>query len=263
MNATSIRRPTREIIYRRDLLRELVARDIKLRYRRSILGMAWSLLNPLAELLVLTFVFTFILPVRVPNFIVFLYTGILSWTWFRSSLYKGTSVIVNNRELIRLPSFPIVILPVVATASNFIHFLLSLPILGVFIALSGVKINGTVVLLPFVMAVQFLFTISLIYFLAAIHVTFRDTQYLLGIALMLGFYLSPIFYQVKNVPPQYLPFYNLNPMVHIIESYRSILLFGSLPEVRNVAVLAAISLALLVIGLTIFRRASLQFVEEL
>lgn len=263
MNATSIRRPTREIIYLRDLLRELVARDIKLRYRRSILGMAWSLLNPLAELLVLTFVFTFILPVRVPNFIVFLYIGILSWTWFRSSLYNGTSVIVNNRELIRLPGFPIAILPVVATASNFIHFLLSLPILGVFIALSGVNIKGTVVLLPLVMTIQFLFTISLIYFLAAVHVTFRDTQYLLGIALMLGFYLSPIFYQVKNVPPQYLPFYNLNPMVHIIESYRSILLFGSLPEVRNIAVIAGISLALLIIGLVIFRRASLQFVEEL
>lgn len=262
MKATSITRPTREIIYLRDLLQELVARDIKLRYRRSILGMAWSLLNPLAELLVLTFVFTFILPVRIPNFITFLYTGVLSWSWFRASLYNGTSAIVNNRELIRLPGFPIAILPVVSTAANFIHFLLSLPILGMFIALSGLKISGTIALLPFVMTVQFLLTISLIYFLAAIHVTFRDTQYLLGIALMLGFYLSPIFYQVKNVPPQYLPVYNLNPMVHIIEAYRSILIYGSQPDLKNVAIIAIMSLILLFIGLLIFRRASFQFVEE-
>jgi lipopolysaccharide transport system permease protein len=251
------------LFYMRDLLRELIARDMKLRYRRSVLGLAWSLLNPLAELLVLTFVFTYVLPLNIASFPVFLYTGLLAWNWFRASLSSGANAIVNNRSLIRLPGFPIPILPVVTTASYFVHFVLSLPILVIFLILYHIPLSPAVIALPFVMAVEFLFILSLIYFLAAIQVTFWDTQYLLNIVLMLGFYLSPVFYDVNRIPVEYLPIYNLNPMVHIIGAYRAIFLEGVFPALSPLLIISGVSIILLWLGYTYFMRASFQFAQEL
>ena len=253
----------KNLFYLRDLLQELIVRDMKLRYRRSVLGLAWSLLNPLAELLVLTFVFTYVLPLNIPKFPVFLYTGLLAWNWFRASLNSGANAIVTNRSLIRLPGFPIPILPVVTTTSYFVHFVLSLPILVLFLILYKVPLSAAVIALPFVMAVQFLFIISLVYFLAAIQVTFRDTQYLLNIVLMLGFYLSPVFYDVNRIPAELLPIYNLNPMVHIIGAYRAIFLDGTFPVIGPLLIISGISAILLWLGYTFFMRASFQFAQEL
>lgn len=253
----------KDYFYLRDLLREMVVRDMKLRYRRSVLGLAWSLLNPLAELLVLSFVFTYLLPLNIANFPVFLYTGLLAWNWFRASLSSGTSTIVDNRSLIRLPGFPIPVLPVVTTTSHFVHFVLSLPILVIFLVLYQIPLTSAIISLPFVMAVQFLFIISLVYFLAAIEVTFRDTQYLLNIILMLGFYLSPVFYDVSSIPADILPLYNLNPMVHIIGAYRSIFLEGTFPPIEPLLIITGISAILLWLGYSFFMRASLQFAQEL
>ena len=260
MNVISHRK---DLFYLRDLLRELIGRDMKLRYRRSVLGLAWSLLNPLAELLVLTFVFTYVLPLNIADFPVFLYTGLLAWNWFRASLSSGTNVIVNNRSLIRLPGFPIPILPIVTTGSYFVHFVLSLPILVLFLILYQIPLSAALIALPFIMAVEFLFIISLVYFLAAIQVTFRDTQYLLNIVLMLGFYLSPVFYDVDRIPPEVLPIYNLNPMVHVIGAYRAIFLDGTFPPIGPLLIISGVSAIVLWLGYRFFMRASFQFAQEL
>src|SRR6186997_2427136 len=110
----------------RDLLRELIARDIKLRYRGSLLGILWTLLNPLAELLVLLFVFGVVLQVSIPNYSAYLFTGLIVYGWFQTSVNFATGAIVSNRELVRRPGVPIVILPMVTVASNLVHFVLSL-----------------------------------------------------------------------------------------------------------------------------------------
>jgi lipopolysaccharide transport system permease protein len=221
------------------------------------------LLNPLAELLVLTFVFTYVLPLNIPSFPVFLYTGLLAWNWFRASLSSGANAIVNNRSLIRLPGFPIPILPVVTTSSYFVHFLLSLPILVIFLILYHIPLTPAVIALPFVMVVEFLFILSLVYFLAAIQVTFWDTQYLLTIVLMLGFYLSPVFYDTSRIPAELLPIYNLNPMVHIIGSFRAIFLDGVFPALSPLLIISGISIIFLWLGYTYFIRASFEFAQEL
>jgi lipopolysaccharide transport system permease protein len=251
------------LVYLRDLVRELVMMDLKIRYKRSILGIAWSLLNPLAELLVLSFVFRFVFNLNIPNWIPFLYTGLLAWSWFRSSLTAGTGAIVQNRRLLRLPGFPVAILPVISTISNMIHFLLSLPILLVFILISHLPVTEALFALPLVVSIQFALTIGLMYFLAAVHVTFRDTQYLLGIFLMLGFYLSPIFYDVDRIPARYQGIYHLNPMVSLIESYRAILLEGSFPAILPLLAIGVVSLALVGLGYRFFKRTSIHFAEEL
>ena len=262
MSSTTVYR-RRGLIYRRDLLRELVARDMKLRYKRSVLGFAWSLLNPLAQLLVLNFVFRRVLPLDIPNYTSFLFSGILVWNWFSSSLYAATGAIVDNRDLIRRPGFPLGVLPVVSIASNFIHFLLALPILLLFLVLSGIRLTPTLFFLPVLFAIQFVLTLSFAYLVAAMHVSFRDTQYLLGIALLLGFYLSPVFYDVTAIPDRYRTFYYLNPMVLIIDSYRAVLMRGELPAAGGLLLLSGAAVILLWLGRQIFDRSSRRFVEEL
>jgi lipopolysaccharide transport system permease protein len=251
------------LIYLHDLLQTLVSRDFKLRYKRSLLGIAWSLLNPLAQLLVFYFIFSQVLSLGIPNYAAFLSTGILVWSWFQQGLLSATGAIVDNPGLIRRPGFPAAILPVVAVMAQLTHFLLALPILLLFLGLSGLPLTVAMLALPFVMALQFLLTLSLSYVFATIHVYFRDMQYLLGILLLLGFYLSPIFYDPSTVPAHYQWLYRLNPMVPLINAYRQILLQGHFPNVAQLVPLGVAALALLWVGHWVFVRASHRFVEEL
>jgi lipopolysaccharide transport system permease protein len=251
------------LIYIRDLLSTLVSREMKLRYKRSALGFAWSLLNPLAQVIVFSFVFRYVLPLDIPNYSVFLLCGLLVWNWFNASLYQATDAIVGNRELVRRPGFPIAILPVVTVASHLVHFILALPVLMVFLALNGIYPSPALLALPLIITLQFVFTLSIAYLLATFHVTFRDTQYLLGIYLLLAFYLTPVFYDAGAIPAQYQPVYRMNPMLHLIEGYRTILLNGQLPDFQSLAWLALLSAIFLLIGYRVFRAASFRFVEEL
>jgi lipopolysaccharide transport system permease protein len=250
-------------IYLRDLLYELVVRDMKLRYKGSVLGIAWSLLNPLAQLIVFGFVFRFILPLNIPNYTAFLFSGLLVWSWFQSSLFASATAIVDGRNLIKRPGFPAAILPIVTVTANLIHFLLALPVLLLFLGITGIPLHTTVLFLPLLIVLQFFFTLSLSYTIATFHVTFRDTQHLIGVLLLLFFYLTPIFYNGDVVPAPYQPLYRLNPLLHLLNAYRAILMEGVWPDLWGLGVLAAISAVLLFIGYHIFMRASYSFVEEL
>lgn len=252
-----------KVIYLRDLLRELVVREMKLRYKRSFLGLAWSLINPLVQLLVLYLIFSLVLQLNIQNYPVFLFTGLLVWTWFQSSLVSATSVILENPDLIKRPGFPVAVLPVVTVTTHLIHFLLALPILLIFLFFSSIQLSSVVLTLPFIIVLQFLFTLSLAYLVAAIHVTFRDTQYLLGIFLLLGFYLSPIFYEKSLIPERFQMVYRLNPMVDLIDAYRTILIQGELPGYLPLFVLGGVSLVFLWLGYRTFIRTSYRFIEEL
>ena len=252
-----------KLVYLRDLLLELVSRDMKLRYKRSFLGTAWSVINPLSQLLVFAFIFQFVLPVNIPNYTLFLFIGILVWNWFSGSLYAGASVIISNPSLIIQPGFPVAILPIVAVASQLVHFLIAIPILLAMLLIKGVPLTATILLLPIIILLQTIFTIGLTYYMAAIQVTFRDIEYLLGIALMLGFYLTPVFYDIANMPEQYQFVYQLNPIVTLLNAYRAILLHGQLPNLPSLLILTGISLLLMSFGYRSFQNASYHFVEEL
>ena len=118
------------LVYLRDLIGVMVLRDIKIRYKRSVIGVGWSLLNPLLQLCVFYFVFGWVVPVRLPHFSVFLFVGILAWNWFQSSLVAASSVITDNPMLIRQPGFPVVMLPVVPVMANLVNLLLAFPVLA-------------------------------------------------------------------------------------------------------------------------------------
>jgi lipopolysaccharide transport system permease protein len=255
--------PNWRLPYLYDLLRELVSRDMKLLYKRSVLGVAWTLINPLLQLAVFAFVFQVVLPMNVPHYSSFVFTGLLVWNWFQTSLFQATGAIVANRSLIRQPGFPTGIIPVVITTTGFIHFILALPVLIGFLIMDGIQLKPVVLWLPILQLLQFVFTVSLSYFLAALNVTFRDTQHTLGVVLQLFFYLTPIFYALTNVPTSYQTLYYLNPMVHIVTAYRDILIQGTQPNWQALAMLGAAMAVLLPIGSSYFCRQSDRFVEEL
>jgi lipopolysaccharide transport system permease protein len=258
-----------KLVYRRkvthffDLLRELVDREMKLLYKRSALGIAWTLINPLLQLAVFSFVFRTVIPVNIPQFTSFAFSGLLIWNWSQTALFQATGLITSNLALIRQPNFPTAILPVVTTTTGLIHFLLALPVLIIFLAMDGVQPNPVLLYLPLLIVIQFVLTVSLAYPLAAINVTFRDTQHTLGVVLQMLFYLTPIFYDLSSVPKQYQPLYQLNPMVPLIEAYRAILLKGMQPNWSALLIVSVVVAVLLPIGLGIFRRQSDRFVEEL
>ncbi len=249
--------------HRYDLLYELVARDLKLRYKRSVLGVGWSLLNPLMQLLVFAFVFGSLMPLGIPHYVPFLFTGILAWNWFHASLLAATGTVVDNRDLVKRPGFPPAILPAVAVTSYLVHFLLALPILFGFLWIHGSPLTAAVLAMPLVIALQFALTLSLAYLVAALHVTFRDTQYLVALALQLLMFLTPVFYDAARILPLKHGPYRMNPMVPLCDAYRAILLRGEYPDVVSLLTLGGCALALLAAGYVIFMRASYRFVEEL
>lgn len=255
------------VLYRyvvvRDLLRELIARDIKLRYRGSLLGILWTLLNPLAELLVLLLIFGLIFRTTTPNFPAFLFTGLLVYGWFQTSLNFATGAIVGNRELVRRPGVPSVILPVVTVASNLVHLLLSLPILFGLLILTGVHFTFALTALPLLIAIQFVFILGLAYPVSIVHVWFRDTQHVLRVGLQLLFYMTPVFYDVSAVPQSLQWVYRINPLAHMVDAYRAVLMRGQFPSAKSLLFLALISALSLAVGLTWFKRVSHRFADEL
>jgi lipopolysaccharide transport system permease protein len=257
------------LVYRRkiahffDLLRVLVDRDMKLLYKRSALGIAWTLINPLLQLAVFSFVFRSVIPINIPKFSSFAFSGLLIWTWSQTALFQATGLITSNKALIRQPNFPTAILPVVTTMTGLIHFLLALPVLIIFLAVDGVQPSSVLFVLPLLMVIQFVLTVGLAYPLAALNVTFRDTQHTLGVLLQMLFYLTPIFYDLNSVPKEFQPLYQLNPMVPLIEAYRAILLKGTQPDWQALLIVSLVVAVILPIGLAIFRRQSNTFVEEL
>lgn len=253
------------LAHRRDLLRELVARDMKVRYKRTLLGAAWSLLNPLAQVLVFSFLFSKVVTLDQPHYPSFVFCGLLAWAWFQSSLLLGAEVFTLNRELIRRPGFSPAVLPVVRVTSDLVHFLLALPLLFVFLTVRGPGLphGAALALLPLVIALQYLLSLALVFLFATLHVAFRDTQYLLGVSLTLLFYLTPVFYDLRMVPAEYVPLYRFNPMAVLVDAYRAILLRGAAPDVGALAQTALVIAALFALGFACFSRARWHFWEEL
>jgi len=246
-----------------DLLRELVVREIKLQYERSILGVFWAVLNPLAQLVVFVIVFQYVLRLTIPSYPLFVFTGVLAWNWTRDGLTRAANSITSNRELVRQPGFPVGLLPAVALTAALVDLLVGLPLAFALLLLSGGKPSFALLALPVVIAVQFLLLQGIAYLVAAAQVTFRDTSHLLGVALMLLFYMTPVFYDVGHLPASYQSLYALNPMTHLVAAYRAILMLGTLPDVRAVVVVGFVGAVLWWFGRATFTRASTRFAEEL
>ena len=255
---------TAATIYRhRELIANLVGKELKARYRGSTLGMLWTFLNPLLLLLVYALVFSVYMRIAMDNYAVYVFVGLLPWIWFSSSLNDGVNAIISSGNLITKSMFPAETLPMVLVVSNLFNYLFSLPLLFIFMLIYGVPFSLSLLWLPVVMGVQLIFTIGLVYFFAAINVRFRDVQHILANFLVLWFFLCPIIYPVSQVPEAYHFTFYVNPFAIITMGYHDIFLFGKTPELLPLAAVAIIGAVITVVGVTLFEKLKETFAEEI
>ena len=258
----------RQVVRYRALIQSLVARELKARYRGSVLGFFWSLINPLLLLLVYTFVFTVVLPgFRPPElqpFALFMFCGILPWAWFSSSLLEASNVLISGGNLIRKVLFPAEVLPVVTVIAGLAHFCLGLPILVAFLLYYRVPVVPTDLLwFPVIVLIQLTLTLGLALLLSALTVHFRDIRDLLSNLLTLWFFATPIIYPVSQVPEPMRRILNFNPFTHLAVSYQEVLFrTGRFEQWPRLLAVGAGSLLLLALGYFVFDRLRDTLAEE-
>lgn len=253
-----------EIFQYRELIRNLVARDLKVRYRNSVLGFLWCLGNPLLMMTVFTVVFTVLMKSNIPNFPVFILIGILAWNLHAASVMGAISSIVGNSNLVMKVYFPRELLPVSVVLSNTVNFVLALIALFAMILLFGVRLSETLLFLPVILLVQITFSIGLALLLSALTVFFRDVEIIMETVILAWFFLTPIFYRIEDLFPAYARLmYILNPMASIISAYRDVLYYGGMPGIDFLSRTFVTALAVLVVGYVFFHRCSRSFGEAL
>ena len=251
----------------RGLIQSLVARDLKARYRGSVLGFFWSFINPLLMLLIYTFVFTVVIPQRVANlnpYSLFMFCGILPWTWFSSSLSESSNVQISGGNLIKKVLFPAEVLPIVAVLANMAHFFLGLPILGLFLFYYRAPLQfPELIWFPVVVAIQLILTIALSLILSALTVHFRDLRDILANLLTLWFFATPIIYPLDAAPAYARAFLNANPFTHLAISYQEILFYpGPFGHWKWLLAVGLGSVVLFFLGYFLFDRLRDSFAEE-
>jgi lipopolysaccharide transport system permease protein len=239
-------RNLRELYQYRGLLLSLVQRELKARYRGSVLGFFWTFLNPTLLMLVYALVFSVYMRQEKPNYLYFLFVGLLPWIWFSTSVIGSASSISDRRDLLTKVRFPAQVLPATVVTTNLCNFLLSLPLMVGLGGVFGMWPTWHVVALPLVMLVQLCLTLGVGYTVAALNVTFRDLQHIIGNFMTLGFFVTPIAYGAERVPEQVrsLVVYG-NPVAVLVTSYQAIFYEHRLPPVQPLAAVAVFSLLLL------------------
>lgn len=242
---------------------ELVLRDVRLRYRRSVLGIAWSQLSSLAMLGVLTLVFTRVVPLGIDDYVAFVLIGLLAWNLFHSSLTAATSSVVAARELVQRPGFPVVLLPLASIASQLVQYLLALPVLLVAVVMSTGRLPWTIVLLPALVAAELLLLAGPAYVLATLHVRYRDVGHLLGVVLVPLFYATPVFYAAERAGDDFSWVYRWNPLARLLASMRGALLDGEVVDLGAVVAIALVGGLVAYLAVRLFLVHAHAFPEEL
>jgi lipopolysaccharide transport system permease protein len=252
----------RRAAYVYDVLNILVGRELRIRYKGSALGILWALLSPLGTAAILYLLFSRVLPLGIPNFASFLYSGLLAWTWFQSSVFTAAASLNDNRDLVRKPFFPSELLPGVVTTTNFVLYLLALPVMFGLLLLEGLPLSPVLGLLLLVWLGLGLFTLACAILVAALGVLVRDLQHILGVGMLLWFYMTPIFYDPLRISPEAARWVMLNPMAVLVQAHRSVLLYGQTPDLPSLGAVILLSVLLLAGSLALFRGLQDIFVEE-
>lgn len=252
----------RELYRYRVLVEVLIRRELKARYRGTVLGFLWSFVNPLVLMALYVLVFSVYLRVDMPNYPAFLLSGIFPWLWFSSTQSEATLAILGNAGLIRKVYLPSEVFPLVFVGSNMVHFLASLPILFGFLVWSGLTPSWSLLLLPLIIAIQVPFTCGVALVLAALTVQFRDLVHIVPNLMTALFFATPIFYPVAMVPERYRILVDANPLSHLITAYHDVLFYGRVPSLWHLAVLVVASWLVLAAGFAVFDTRKEMFAEE-
>lgn len=253
----------REIYNYREMLKNFIQRDLRTRYKESILGFFWTLLNPLLMLIIYTIAFKTILRMDMENYSIFLFSGLLSWNYLQTTVSNNTAIIVNNSGLVKKVYFPYEILPLSTSIAGAINYLLCMIVLLAAMIYFDVKITVAVLSVFIILAIQVIFVFGLSLMLCAINVYFRDVEHIVGVLFMAWFYLTPIFYPLSMVPEKYQHLFYYNPMTYFMEAYQSIFYHGKVPELNLILYCFIVALIILIVGYIVFYLLKRKFAEEL
>lgn len=247
-----------------DLIMGLALRDVKMRYQLSILGLYWAVLNPLLMALVWGFVFSVIFRAQgiqgVP-YVVFLFCGITFWSLFSNSLMTAVNCLTGNASLLSKLYFPRVILPTASVAARLVDLVFSLVVLGILMACYNVTPGHKLYWLPVLLVVQLVFTLGMAYIVSAVNVLYRDVSQILSVLLMLWLYISPVIYTLEMVPGAIRKYFIYNPIGQLVYMETGIVLGEGKIDLTSLGVTALISVAVLILGVFVFRRLESTFAE--
>ncbi len=258
----------KQLLAYRELLRTLVFKDIRSRYKGSVLGFTWNFAIPLMQLLVFWFLFGAILKVSPSGdypFAVFLFTGLLPWNFLANAVGGGVNSIVGSANLVKKIYFPLQILPLAKVLAEFVALLLGMIVLFAVLIIFGVGVSPYILLLPIVFAVQIVFIAGFVYLFSCANVFYRDVGHILGIVVMAWMYITPILYPLETVAKQAAwanAIIHLNPMTGIIMAYHSLLLDHRLPDMFWFGYSTVVAIVLFGIGFAVFNRNKFRFEEE-
>lgn len=254
----------KEIFDYKEMLFSLVRRDLRGRYKGSVLGFLWTFINPLLQLLVYTVVFSVIIKSGIDKYYLFLFVVLIPWIFFSTSVVGSSSIIVGHQSMVTKIYFPREILPLSYVLSCFVNMLLSFIVVFVVILFSGVGFNlAALLFLPLIMIIEFFIALGLGMLVAGITVYLRDVEHILGIVMMAWQFLTPIMYSIDIVPKKYAPIFMFNPMTSVMQAYRDILYYKQLPELSTLVEAVVFGCIVVVIGWCSFAKLKKGFAEEL
>jgi ABC-type polysaccharide/polyol phosphate export permease len=246
----------------RELVVHLVVRELALAHRGTILGWTWPLIRQLVQLGVLVFIFGHVVDLHIPHYAVFVFSGLVGWTWFSTGVATASWSLISRRHLVFQPNCPPIVLPVVAVTAPVLDVAVALPVLVAMLGASG-TFHWTVVLLVPLLALQLVLMVGIAWIVAAISVYVRDVPNIVTIALLTLFYATPVFFAISRVPQRFHWVLLANPIGTLIESYRAVALGTAFPPAGAFAGLAVGSVVLAAVGLRVFRALEGGFVDEL
>ncbi len=252
----------KEIWAYRAMIRSLVHKDLRGRYQASVLGFLWTFIVPLCQLLVYTAVFGYILSNGIDKFYLYLFVALIPWNFFSACLTGGASCVVQQQSLVNKIYFPREVVPIAYVTSSFVNMLYCEIVVLAVCIFSGVQFSAAGLLcLPLVMLVEYIFALGITMIISAIDVYFRDLEHILGIVAMAWMFMTPIMYDLSQVPQNLLPLFRLNPMTNIVTAYRDILYTGKVPQLGSLGISLGIGIVFLVIGFLVFGRMKRRFSE--
>lgn len=250
----------RDLYRYRELIWALALKELRVRYKRSVLGFLWALLNPLLMMIILTLVFGTLMRFSIDHYAIFLLSMLLPWTFFSQALSYSVESVVGNGQLLKKIRVANLVFPVAAVVANVINFLLSLVPLVLLIVLLRFPLHWTWLYLPVPMIGLFLFTLGTSFLFSAVNVFYRDVSHIVQILLSAWFYVSPIIYSLDFIPAKYRWFFRLNPMLYVLNGFRLSIYYGLLPSAQSMALSLACGIVAVALGFGVFRRYQDVFV---
>lgn len=247
----------------RELLKTSIKKEVRGKYKNSFLGVIWSFLNPLLQIVVYAIVFPLILRNNQENYVIFLCCGLIPWTFFATSINRSAFSFVENGNLLKKVYFPREIIPISIVTSEAINFLISTIIILGFVICGGLGITKYVIMYPLVLIVQYFIVLAISIVISSICVYLRDLQHFIGVALQLLFYAAPVVYAPSTIPENFQWVLKFNPMTYIINAYRDIFYNQQMLEIKPLLIVLLLAIIGCIIGYIIYNKLQKGFAEQL